>query len=101
MHNTIIVLYNTLHLKYNLYLKTLFEPTEYQGEFYNVHVPLENEDIVENVRRQLNLTRPKRTEKDKLSNNVALNNLISKAGPKVSIDDFNFLMVLGKGRYAH
>ena len=68
-----------------------------EGEFYNVHVPLDNEDISENVRRQLNLTRPKKVEKDKLQINAALDNLISKSGPKVGIDDFQFLMVLGKG----
>lgn len=71
------------------------------GEFYNVHVPPDDEDLAINVRRQLNLSRAKeRSDNVALANQTAAEKSINRAATdRVSLDDFNLLMVLGKGSF--
>jgi len=76
--------------------------TEEEGEYYNVQVPPEGEDVTANLRRlQLN---PEGSQKPKMSQApksdplaAGMHNMTGKDSIKSS--DFNFLMVLGKGSF--
>lgn len=72
------------------------------GEFYNVHVPPDDEDLASNVRRQLNLSRAKERSEATAGDDAEKpieSTLRRLATDRVTLEDFNMLMVLGKGSF--
>lgn len=75
---------------------------EEEGEFYNVPVPPEDEDLAEHLRKTfLEKASPGGRGLMRAFSEVSKQESIESSGSqcKVSIDDFNFLMVLGKGSF--
>ncbi|RWS28720.1 protein kinase C-like protein [Leptotrombidium deliense] len=70
--------------------------TAEEGEFYNVLVPVSDEDLTESVKKALNITSKSRyaVVEDTTKAIAQKSNL-----PSVSANDFTFLMVLGKGSF--
>ncbi|RWS13876.1 protein kinase C-like protein [Dinothrombium tinctorium] len=69
--------------------------TAEEGEFYNVLVPLNDEDLTESVKKALLISTKSRYLSDDGSKAIAQKDNL----PAVSANDFNFLMVLGKGSF--
>lgn len=77
--------------------------TEEEGEFYNVMIPPADQELVESYNRALNLNkRHPSTTNISAEGLSTLKNLTTTSvdGKKpISANDFNFLMVLGKGSF--
>ena len=74
---------------------TLFLLQE-EGEYYNVPVVAEGEDITDGLKKQLKIQTDS-CKPRKISQTINNNNITSKDA--ITVEDFNFLMVLGKGSF--
>lgn len=69
--------------------------TQEEGEYYNVPVVAEGEDITDSIKKQLKIQSD--SCKPRKISQINNNNITSKDA--ITVDDFNFLMVLGKGSF--
>ena len=69
-----------------------------EGEFYNVPVVPEGEDIADSLKKMLRVNPDSSSRSRKVSQDPAAAHIIPTTGA-IKLDDFNFIMVLGKGSF--
>ena len=69
-----------------------------EGEFYNVPVVPEGEDIADSLKKMLRVNPDSSSRSRKVSQDPNAAQIIPTTGA-IKLDDFNFIMVLGKGSF--
>ena len=69
-----------------------------EGEFYNVPVVPEGEDIADSLKKMLRVNPDSSSRSRKVSQDPTAAQIIPTTGA-IKLDDFNFIMVLGKGSF--
>jgi len=72
--------------------------TQEEGEFYNVPVVPEGEDIADSLKKMLRVNPDSSSRSRKVSQDPTAAQIIPTTGA-IKLDDFNFIMVLGKGSF--